>query len=142
MTLSSTKAEFYAAVSAAKIVQYLRFITQELGFPQPGPTEIYEDNDSTTKIVAAKTSTNSRHITIPFFAIQDWKQQGDITLTYIPGTVNPADTLTKPLAWILHNGHVRRLMGRYMPDILSSSLIRNEISDQGRVLTEQQTDDR
>ena len=47
------------------------------------------------------------------FAIQDWKDNGDILLFHIPGVINPSDDLTKPLGWVLHNRHCRRLMGHY-----------------------------
>ena len=37
----------------------------------------------------------TRHIDIRFFAIQGWKEQGDIILRHIPGIINPSDDLTK-----------------------------------------------
>ena len=112
--LSSTEAEFYAAISAAKIVRYIRFILQDLQFPQHLPTIIYEDNASTKKIVEAAAPTErSRHISIPHFAMLDWQSEGSITMAFIPGKLNPSDALTKPLGWILHNRHARRLMGHF-----------------------------
>ena len=111
---SSTKAEFMAAVSAAKHAKCLRSILKELGFPPSGPTPIYEDNSSAIAIINAKTPTErSRHIDIQHFAIQDWKEAGDILINYLPGVINPADDLTKPLGWVLHHRHVRRFMGHY-----------------------------
>ena len=111
---SSTEAEFYAAVSAAKIVLYLRSILADLGFPQNNPTTLYEDNDSTIKIVNSGVPTErSRHIDIPYFAIQDWKRDLYIKMQFISGKINPADALTKPLGWVLHNRHVRRLFGHF-----------------------------
>ena len=47
------------------------------------------------------------------FAIQDWKEAGDIIMSFIPGIVDPSDDLTKPLGWILHARHARRMMGHY-----------------------------
>ena len=44
----------------------------------------------------------SRHIDIQHFAIQDWKEAGDIALSFIPGIINPSDDLTEPLGWISH----------------------------------------
>ena len=112
--LSSTEAEFYAAVSAAKIVLYLRSVLHDLGFPQKEPTIIYEDNDSTIKIVNSGIPTQrSRHIDIPYFAIQEWKRKDYIKMQFIKGTINSADALTKPLGWVLHNQHVRRLLGHF-----------------------------
>ena len=48
-------------------------------------------------INARHPTERSRHILIQFFAIQDWKEAGDIVLRHIPGVLNPADDLTKPL---------------------------------------------
>ena len=113
---SSCEAEFYAAVTAAKVAKYLRSILQELGFTQKSPTLLYEDNASTIKLINAKQPTErSRHIDIQFFAIQDWKSQGHILMEHIPGIINPSDDLTKPLGWVLHSRHARRIMGHFLP---------------------------
>ena len=112
--LSSTEAEFIAAVTAAKTAWYLRSMLTELGYPPDGPTKIHEDNASTIAIVNSQTPTErTRHIAIRYFAIQDWKEQGDIVLLHIAGVINPADDLTKLLGWVLHTQHARRFMGHY-----------------------------
>jgi hypothetical protein len=49
------------------------------------------------------------------FAIQDWKDRGDILLAHIPGVINPADALTKALGWVLHSRHLRRVLGHHRP---------------------------
>ena len=86
----------------------------ELGYPPDSPTKIHEDNASTIAIVNSWTPTErTRHIDIRYFAIQDWKEQGDIVLLHIAGVINPADDLTKPLGWVLHTRHARRFMGHY-----------------------------
>ena len=109
---SSTEAEFLAAVLAAKHVKYLRAVLHELGFSQPQPTPIYEDNMSAINMINARVPTDrSRHIDIQHFAIQDWKDAGDIVMRHIPGILNPSDDLTKPLGWVLHARHSRRMMG-------------------------------
>ena len=112
---SSTEAEFLAAVLAAKQAKYLRAILKELQFEQLLPTPIHEDNMSAIKMVNARVPTErSRHIDIQHFAIQDWKDNGDIVMNFIPGVINPADDLTKPLGWVLHARHARRIMGHYV----------------------------
>ena len=112
---SSTEAEFLAAVVAAKQAKYLRAVLTELGFPPAGPTPIYEDNQSAINMINARIPTErSRHIDIQHFAIQDWKEAGSIEMRFIPGVINPADDMTKPLGWILHSRHARRLMGHYL----------------------------
>ena len=78
------------------------------------PTIIYEEKQSTEKIVSSVIPTErSQHIAIPYFAICDWKSEGSIATAYIPGKLNCSDALTKPLGWVLHNRHVRQLMGHY-----------------------------
>ena len=94
--------EFIAAVDTAakKIARYLRSMLTELEFPQLKPTRIYKDNASTINIVNARVPTErTRHIDIRFFAIQGWKEQGDVIsyLHHIPGIINPSDDLTRPL---------------------------------------------
>jgi hypothetical protein len=108
---SSTEAEFIAAVSAAKAAKYLRAILLDLGFLQSLPTPIYIDNASAIQIINARRPTDrSRHIDIQAFAIQDWKDNGDILMHHIPFVINPSDSLTKPTGWILHSRHCRRLL--------------------------------
>ena len=111
---SSTEAEFIAAVTAAKQGRYLRAILRELGFAQSSPTLLYEDNMSAINMVNNSVPTDrSRHIDIQYFAIQDWKSAGDLIMRHIPGVINPPDALTKPLGWVLHSRHVRRMMGHH-----------------------------
>ena len=116
VSTSSTEAEFIAAVSGAKTAKYLRTVLAELGFPQLGPTKLYEDNQATILMVnASRPTPRARHIDIQHFAIQEWKENGDIILEHIAGIINPSDSLTKPLGWILHQRHVRRAMGHHGP---------------------------
>ena len=44
VALSSAEAEFYAALVAGTDVQYVRRLTEELGYPQLAPTMMHEDN--------------------------------------------------------------------------------------------------
>jgi hypothetical protein len=55
----------------------------------------------------------TRHIDLRFFATQDWREAGDIVMSHIAGIFNPSDDLTKPLGWVLHSRHCRRIMGHY-----------------------------
>ena len=55
--ISSTEAEFIAAVSCAKITLYLRLILYELGFACKKATPIYEDNASTIDIMNSSVPT-------------------------------------------------------------------------------------
>ena len=114
---SSTEAEFYAAVTCAKMAKYLRYVLMELNALAPGPTELFIDNQAALAMVnESRPTPRARHIEIQHFAIQEWRQKGDIILRHIPGILNPSDDLTKVLGWILHNRHARRSMGHYRLD--------------------------
>jgi hypothetical protein len=113
---SSTEAEFYAAVHAAKLAKYFRSILSDLGFAPSTPTPLYEDNEAAIAMVnECRPTPRVRHLDTQYFAIQEWRQAGQIKLFHIPGVLNPADQQTKPLASRLHNRHVRRIMGHYGP---------------------------
>jgi hypothetical protein len=54
---SSTKAEFVAAVSAAKIAKYHRSVLHELGFGQGKPTPLYFNNQAAIAMVNERKPT-------------------------------------------------------------------------------------
>lgn len=116
VSTSSTEAELIAAVTAAKMAKYFRYILFELGFPPDGPTVLYEDNEATIAMINENRPTaRARHVDVQFFAIQEWRRRNDIVLRHISTTINIADAGTKSLGWTLHSRHVRRSMGHYGP---------------------------
>jgi hypothetical protein len=111
---SSTEAEFYSAVTTGKVAKYLHYVLQELGALRPGPTRLLIDNMAALNMINEnRPTTRARHIEIQHFAIQEWREQGDLIMEHIAGTINPSDDLTKALGWILHAHHARRSMGHY-----------------------------
>ena len=112
---SSTEAEFIAAVPAAKLTCYLRCVLKQLGEEQTAPTNMYIDNLSALKIINDNCSPTecTRRMALRFFSIQDWREAGDIIMKHIPGILNPSDDMTKPLGWVLHARHCRRIMVHY-----------------------------
>ena len=111
---SSTEAEFYSAVTTAKIVKYLRYVLSELGSLRPGPTRLLIDNIAALNMInESRPTPRARHIEIQHFAIQEWCKQGDIVMEHLPGIINPSDGLTKALGWVLLSRHARRGMGHY-----------------------------
>ena len=112
---SSMEAEFIAAHTAAKIAKYLRMILKQLGYEQKKPTPIHIDNMSALQIINNNTSPieRTRHLDIRYYAIQDWREAGDIIMEHIPGILNPSDRFTKPLGYVLHARHCRQIMGHY-----------------------------
>ena len=111
---NTSEAELIAANAAAKVAKYLRMVTIDMGYLQKKPTNIWEDNDATIKIVNTNRPTpRSRHINVRYFGLQEWRQLGEIALSHLPGIINPADALTKALGWVLHHRHVRFMMGHH-----------------------------
>ena len=96
--LSSTESELIYTVTDAKNDRLLRSMLQDLGFTQEYHTTIYKDNDPTIDIVNSSIPTEiNHHIDVRLFAIQSWKEFGDIIMNHIPGIINPVDDITKPL---------------------------------------------
>jgi len=111
---SSTEAEFLAAVATAKHARHMRAIMTDLGFPPKGPTIMHCDNQSAINMINIRVpAERSRHIDTQHFAIQDWKESGIIVMEFISGVIDPSNDLTKPLGWVLHDRHARRMMGHY-----------------------------
>ena len=111
---SSTEAEFYSAVTCAKVVKYLRNVLQELDALRQGPSRMFIDNEAALAMINEfRPTPRARHIDIQYFAIQEWRQRLDIVMKHLSGILNPSDDLTKPLGWILHSRHARRSMGHY-----------------------------
>eukprot|EP00957_Ditylum_brightwellii_P035827 2715962-Ditylum_brightwellii.AAC.1 len=72
VSTSSTEADFVAAVSAAKIANYLRYVFDDLGMKQEDPKPIYEDNAAVIMMANAKRPTEHPiHIDIQFFPLQE-----------------------------------------------------------------------
>jgi hypothetical protein len=114
VTTSSTEAELIAAVSAAKVIRYLRSILDDLGLPQESASVMYEDNRAVLDIVNKQIpSERTRHCDIQYFALQEWRARGIVKMAYIPGIINPADQATKAVGPTLHYRHVPRSMGFY-----------------------------
>ena len=57
---------------------------------------------------------NCRHVDICYWALQDWVQEDkSFIMRHCAGVLNVSDDLTKPLGYVLHARHCRRLMGHY-----------------------------
>jgi hypothetical protein len=111
---SSTEAEFLAAVHSAKTAKYLRSVLCDLGFSPKGATSLHIDNQAAVAMINERKPTpRSRHIDIQHFAVQEWRERGDIVVSHLAGILNPADQATKALGSQLHGRHARRAMGHF-----------------------------
>jgi len=113
---SSTEAEFIAAVYTAEAVKHLQSVLQDLHLLPSKPTIIYEDKKAAIDVINdSKPTTQSHHIDVQHFAIQEWQNNSEIEMHHIPGAINPADDKTKSLGWTLHHWHSHHAIGHYGP---------------------------
>ena len=65
-------------------------VLKELGFEQPGPTALCCDSQSAINMVNARVpAERSRHTDVQHFAMQDWKESGDVIMSFMPGITDP-----------------------------------------------------
>jgi len=96
---SSTVAEFIAAHFAAKEIMWARSFLAELGFPQPTPTILFEDNKSTIAMIENQSNTQrTKHIDIRYNMIREQVIQQLIRMEHLATTEMTSDALTKALA--------------------------------------------
>jgi hypothetical protein len=95
---SSTEAELIALSDSTTQVLWTRNFLLELGY-DVGPATIYQDNQSTIKLVenGKSNSGRTRHIAIRYFFVANRIQTGEIKVEYMCTGNMIADILTKPL---------------------------------------------
>jgi len=94
----------------------------DLGFPPKGPTVTCCDNQLAINVVNARVPTEcSCHIDIQHFAIQDWKESGEIVMEFISGVINPTPWLgvTRPTCPPHHGALLTRVLLLF--DLLKTS---------------------
>jgi len=107
VSLSSTEAEFFAAMMAARDGMHLRDVIADLGLLIPGPTIIRSDNRSVIDLsLDAVAFKKTKHIMRAAEFLRDLCLRNVFVLRWISGESNPADLFTK--------AHVRALFRAYM----------------------------
>lgn len=98
VALSSTEAEFYSASLAGCDVEYLRFVLDDLGFPQATPTVLFEDNQACIYMSRNKTNfAKSKHIDTRVHRLRQLCADGILRLVKVDTSLQAADALTKGL---------------------------------------------
>ena len=122
LALSSTEAEFTAAVEAGKYILYVRSILDEIGIPQDYATVLYEDNQGALLMANAQQPTKrTRHMDIKNFALQDWVKNDLIELVRISTNDNYSDVMTKATGRVLFYRHMNYVMGKILPKYIQDS---------------------
>jgi hypothetical protein len=99
VTLSSCEAEYVALCSSIVEAKYLRQLLTELGYPQPEPRLIWEDNKAAIIVAESKASRASRfkHIGVQFRFIAEALKERAVRVRYVTSVENYADIMTRPL---------------------------------------------
>ena len=98
VSTNAMEAEYVTLTSCAKLAVPFRRFLEELGFPQPEPTTLWEDSMSAINLaIAPAISRKSRHIFVRHHYIRDLIRNKIVKLHYLNTHNMPADLLTKPL---------------------------------------------
>ena len=113
IALSSAEAEFVAASSMVQEVIYTRRLLEKLGFPQPEPTPVFEDNRTCIAWSEGSVggSDRAKHIDLRAHFVHDAVEKKFLKLVPIDSASNVADQLTKPLGSTVLPTLRKRLMG-------------------------------
>jgi hypothetical protein len=98
VTLSTTEAEYVAAVEAAKEIVWLRQFLSELGYSAESPSVLRMDNQSAISVSEnPEHHGRMKHLDLRFHWLRDTVDEGIIKPLFLPTHQMPADILTKPL---------------------------------------------
>jgi hypothetical protein len=98
VTLSTTEAEYIAAVSAGQEILWLQNLFSKLGYDVPNPSTLHIDDQSA--VAVAKNPEHHgriKHLDLRFYWLRNVVDTGKIKVKHCPTTEMPADLLTKPL---------------------------------------------
>jgi len=96
VSLSTTEAEYVAAVAAGQELAWLRNLFYEMGYKPTRPSKLYIDNQSAVQ-VAKNPEHHGRlkHLDLRYYWLRDIVALKKIEILYCPTNEMPADSLTK-----------------------------------------------
>ncbi|MEM1009829.1 MAG: Ty1/Copia family ribonuclease HI, partial [Myxococcota bacterium] len=100
---STYGSELVAARIATEMIWDMRYSLRSIGVPLKGPTHLFGDNQLVVTSTTLPSSTlKKKHNAIAYHKIRETIAARIMMLHHIPGTINPADLLTKPLGPFIH----------------------------------------
>ena len=124
MAISSTEAEYLALCEAAKLVAWARQLLSELGYPQSAPTVVYEDNQSTIRMVNnGNDKGRTKHIDVRFHYVREMIENKQIVVQYKPTKEMVADILTKATSKPIFTQLRPHLLGLSSEEVIKKALI-------------------
>lgn len=98
LSTSTFESEYRSSGTTAKSTATARNLLTELGFPQPLPSTVWEDNQACIAMTnSAICSSKARHIKIDHHYVREQVANGEIKLKYCPTKEMVADIFTKAL---------------------------------------------
>ena len=98
MALSTTEAEYIAAVEAGKEIVWLRKLLLEMGFPSTAPSVLHIGNQSAIQVAKhPEHHGRMKHLDLRFYWLRDAVNDKMISPSFVPTAEQVADILTKPL---------------------------------------------
>ncbi len=101
VALSTTEAEYVAAVSSGAEAIWTRNFLSELGYDISKPSPILIDNQSAISVARnPEYHGHMKHLDLRFFWLRQAVEDGTLRVEYVPTEQQAADSLTKSLARI------------------------------------------
>jgi len=98
-----TEAEYMALTRAMKQILWMYSAMDEVGFPQPHPMILWNDNAGAVSLTKnAKHNTQVKYIDIRYHYIRECVAEGDIMVYHLASINNLADMFTKQLPHLAH----------------------------------------
>jgi hypothetical protein len=98
VTLSTTEAEYVAAVTTAQEILWLCNLFTEFGYSFNDASPLFVDNQSAISVAKnPEHHGRMKHLDLRFYWLRDVVKSKAISITYVPTADMPADILTKPL---------------------------------------------
>ena len=103
--------EFMVARQATERLIDLRYTLRSFGVPIDGPAWLFGDNQSVvTSSTIPHSGLSKRWNALSYHKVREAVAGGWLRFEHIPGTQNPADVLTKALAWYQMRVHIEPLL--------------------------------
>ena len=99
IAMSSCEAELMALAACALELIFFKGVLDTLGEVITEPIDVYTDNQGAFDLChRCSAGQNSRHVDRKMYKMRELRGAAVVNLHKIPGTANPADMFTKPLA--------------------------------------------
>ena len=98
VALSTTEAEYVAAVAAGKEICWMKNLLKEIGYPSLTPSKLYIDNQSAIQVAKnPEHHGRMKHLDLCYYWLRDKVDEKEIQPIYLQSEDMPADLLTKAL---------------------------------------------